>query len=123
MKNKLLVMLGMSLALFSCAEDDAQTSEISPKTELSQKATNQDPYVLGFKKAIKEMSQLRYLPTKEYTEKYGNELSPERKQILYPAALELIYSTGITEEQLKTETNGDLNQILNKAFSIYTNKK
>lgn len=31
MKNKLLVMLGMSLALFSCAEDDAQKIESAPK--------------------------------------------------------------------------------------------
>lgn len=72
------------------------------------------------------MNQPKYFPTKEYTEKYGNELSPERKQILFEPAKELIYSTGISEKELISETNGNIDDILNKAFKIYvlqTSKK
>ncbi|MDO4728002.1 MAG: hypothetical protein Q4B43_03235 [Bacteroidota bacterium] len=76
----------------------------------------------NFRMAINEMNQPRYFPTKEYTEKYGSELSDQRKQILFEPAKELIYSTGITEKELMTKTNGDVNDILNMAFKIYINK-
>ena len=66
------------------------------------------------------MMQLRHRPTQEYKEKYGNLLSEERKQILLPAAVDLIYSTGVSAEELQQETNGDTNEILKKAFKIYS---
>ena len=54
--------------------------------------------------------------------KYGSELSDERKQILFEPGKQLIYSTGITEKQLMTETKGDVNAILNKAFAVYVSQ-
>ena len=76
--------------------------------------------------AINEMNRPEYLPTKEYTAKYGDQLSDERKQILFEPAKELIYSTGISERDLMAETKGNTDDILNKAFQIYisqTSKK
>ena len=60
--------------------------------------------------------------TAEERQQFGSELSDERKQILFEPGKQLIYSTGITEKQLMTETKGDVNAILNKAFAVYVSQ-
>ena len=75
--------------------------------------------MLIFKAALTEICQPKYQPTKEYTEKHGNQLSDERKQILLQPAKELIFSTGISEKELVAETDNQINLILQKAFKIY----
>ena len=76
----------------------------------------------NFRKALNEMNKPMYHPTKEYTEKYGDELSPERKAILFEPAKELIFATGISEEQLQEETKGEVDKILSKALKLYASK-
>lgn len=65
------------------------------------------------------MNKPEYFPTKEYTEKFGSELSDARKQILLEPAKNLIFSTGITSNQLQSKTNNEVDKILNMAFKIY----
>ena len=117
-------MAFLSLLIMSCS-NESETSLTEETFEQSAKQVNLS-VTENFRKAINEMNQPKYHPTKEYTEKYGSELSPERKQILLEPAKELIYSTGIDERALQNEANGDINIILNKAFEIYisqTSKK
>ncbi|WP_133119462.1 hypothetical protein [Avrilella dinanensis] len=124
MKNIFLLVGILMLSITSCQKetDDLVESNAIQSNSIEKKSSE----VENFRKAINEMNQPKYHPTKEYTEKYGSELSPERKQILLEPAKELIYSTGIDERALQNEANGDINIILNKAFEIYisqTSKK
>jgi len=76
----------------------------------------------NFRLALREISKPHYRPTREYIEKYGDELSPERKAILFEPAKELIFATGTSEEQLQEETNGEVDKILSKALKLYVSK-
>src|SRR5690606_5491126 len=107
-KHFLLVGILM-LSITSCQKetDDLVESNAIQSNSIEKKSSE----VENFRKAINEMNQPKYHPTKEYTEKYGSELSPERKQILLEPAKELIYSTGIDEQALQNEANGDINII------------
>lgn len=75
--------------------------------------------VENFKKAITEINKPQYAPTKEHIEKYGSELSDDRKQVLLQPAKDLIIATGVSEKELSKETTND---ILNKAFKIYVSQ-
>lgn len=126
MKRKLkFYCLGvLILGLMSCQKETNDLYENNTIHKNSIERTSSE--VENFRRAINKMNQPKYLPAKEYTEKYGNELSDERKQILLEPAKELIYSTGVDERVLQREANGDINIILNKAFKIYilkTSKK
>ena len=88
-----------------------------------QKAPMRDVYLENFRLAINEMSQPQYFPTAEYTAMYGDELSPERKQILLQPAMDLVNSeTGTTYSKMQKLTPALINKILNDAFGIYIKK-
>ena len=107
----------LAISLLSCQkENDDLVANKKSQTSSFKKIS---PEIENFRIAINEMNKPKYHPTKEYTEKYGSELSPERKQILLEPARKLIYSTGINEQDLQKEANSDINIILNKAFKIY----
>lgn len=108
------------MAVIACNKDIKENNSIELKQNTHQKLFN--PPLENFRLAMIKMSQKQYLPTKEYTQQHGSELSDERKQILLNPAKELICSTGISEEQLQSETQGDINLILNKAFKIYSSQ-
>lgn len=122
---KKTILFGIvALAMLSCHKDQQTTKESLQKKQIS--AQRASPELERFRLAINEMNRPEYAPTKEYIQEYGDELSDERKQILFEPAKALIISTGITERDLVKETNNDVNQILNKAFKIYisqTSKK
>lgn len=112
---KKTILLGVvALAMLSCNKDRA----VTPQKQQTATHTS-SPELERFRLAINEMNRPEYAPTKEYIEKYGDQLSNERKQILLEPAKELIYSTGTSERALAQETNNDRDQILNKAFKIY----
>jgi len=121
MKTKIFILLVLFAAnLFvSCSGDDGLTNE---RTNKRTESDRQIAPVENFKMAINEMNKPQYFPTEEYTKKYGDELSPKRKAILFKPALILIYSTSKTEEKLDAKTMADTNQILNRAFKIYISK-
>jgi|SRR5699024_5377158 len=121
MKTKTLLLLVLFAAgLFvSCSGDNDPINEKSGnKTESGMEATP----VETFRMAINEMNKPHYLPTEEYARKHGDELSPERKAILFNPAVNLIHSMGGTGEGLPVKTMADTNRILNKAFKIYISK-
>jgi hypothetical protein len=120
---KKTVLLGVvALTMLSCHKEETRVSQ--DKTHISTQKPA--PELERFRLAINEMNKPEYAPTKEYIQAHGDELSDQRKQILFEPAKALIFSTGVTERELVKETNNDLNQILNKAFKIYisqTSKK
>jgi hypothetical protein len=123
---KKTILFGVvALAMLSCNKDQTKPSpESQHKKQIFTQRTS--PELERFRLAINEMNRPEYAPSKEYIQSYGDELSDERKQILFEPAKALILSTGITERDLIKETNNDVNQILNKAFKIYisqTSKK
>lgn len=120
MKTKILLLSLFILGIVSCQKDTNDLYEKSTTHNILIERTSSE--VENFRQAINKMNQPKYLPTKEYTEKYGNELSNERKQILLEPAKKLIYSTGVNEQELQRETNDDINIILNKVFKIYISK-
>ncbi len=121
MKKKLIFIALLCLSIMACNDDaSGEVNTTSSAQENAQKTSNSP--LENFRLAINEMNQPKYFPTKEYTAKYGSELSDERKQILFEPGKQLIYSTGITEKQLMTETKGDVNAILNKAFAVYVSQ-
>ena len=116
----ILMSITMFFILLSCEkkDDEIVVSTMNNKIEI----VKNDLALINFIKAVEEMNQPKYFPTQEYIDQHGLELSDERKQILYKPALELIYSMGITEEQLEKETGGDIAEILIKAFDICSSK-
>lgn len=112
---KKTILFGVvALTMLSCNKDRAVTPV---KQQISTQCMS--PEAERFRVAINEMNRPEYAPTKEYIQTHGDQLSDERKQILFEPAKALIFSTGITERQLAAETNNDRDQILNKAFKIY----
>lgn len=115
---KKTILLGVvALTMLSCNKDRAVTPQ---KQQTATHTTS--PEVERFRLAINEMNRPEYAPTKEYTAAHGDQLSDERKQILFEPAKALIFSTGVSERELAQETNNNRDQILNKAFKIYISK-
>lgn len=104
----------LALVMLSCNKDRAVTPE---KQQAATHAPS--PELERFRLAINEMNRPEYAPDKEYIAQHGDQLSDERKQILFEPAKALILSTGTTERELAQETNNNRDQILNKAFKIY----
>lgn len=123
---KKTILLGfLALAALSCSKQQTKPSaESIHKQQIFKQRTS--PELENFRLALNQMNRPEYAPSREYMEKYGDELSDERKQILFEPGKALILSTGITERELVKETNNDRDKILNKAFKIYisqTSKK
>lgn len=123
--KKTILMGFLALAMLSCDKQQTKPSaESIHKQQIFEQRTS--PELESFRLALNQMNRPEYAPSREYMEKYGDELSDERKQILFEPGKALILSTGITERELVKETNNDRDKILNKAFKIYisqTSKK
>ena len=119
MRFKLFFIFSCIVMFSSCEKKEGtkvNSIKISKSLKHGYKVKYQGLYILRFKKALKDIDKQYYVT------KYGNKLSDERKDVLYPKALDLIYSTGITEEQLMKETQNDRSKIINKAFIIYNDQ-
>ncbi len=113
MKFKFLFLISFLWIVFACNEKRIDEIKVDQKINLKHKTSYQNLYVLKFKRTINKVNK------QYYTAKYGDKLSEERKRILYPTALDLIYSTGINEAELMKETNKDSSKVINKALTIY----
>lgn len=112
MKTRLLITSALAMLIFACQNPEETANGKPVKLNEVQKTTQ----FTNFKTAITEINKPRYAPSKDYTQKHGDELSEERKQILLQPAKELILSTGVSEKELNKINTND---ILNKAFKIY----
>lgn len=113
--RKIILTASVLLTLFACQNADEVKTENTTTSSVMRRADQ----VENFKKALAEINKPQYAPSKEYIEKYGAELSDERKQVLLQPAKDLIIATGVSEKDLKGETTND---ILNKAFKIYVSQ-
>lgn len=121
MKTKTILITALAIMglVLSCSSDyDFPNEKANDKTSLGFEMTP----IENFRMAINEINQPNYFPSPEYTKKHGDELSAERKAILFDPALELIYSNGDTKEKPTVRTISDTNRILNQAFKIYISK-
>lgn len=113
--KKIILTASVLLTLFACQNAEEVKTENTTTSSVMRRADQ----VENFKKALAEINKPAYAPSKEYTDKYGSELSDERKQVLLQPAKDLIVATGVTETELSKETTND---ILNKAFKIYVSQ-
>ncbi|SFN02166.1 hypothetical protein SAMN05421594_0420 [Chryseobacterium oleae] len=114
MKSKLFYAIMMA-AFISCSTES--TAVVTPvDAKKSKEITN-------FEKSIKSLSLPQNLPTEEEKRNQQSlELSDRRKDILIPSALELIKSTGTSDQEVKKITQGDRDKILTWAVKIYNEK-
>jgi|GEM_PF-5177003 len=111
--------------LISCDNSDniensyKQNSAVNKKNDNKSQSQNLSTSLDNFKMAINEMNKPKYFPSEEYSKQYGNELSPERKNILFKPAMDLIYTVEHKDID-NVKTMADTNNVLNKAFKIYT---
>lgn len=98
----------MLLTIISCATDNAMVSNEQGRTAEQQ----------NFERAMKSLGDPGNRATEEEKRSGSAELSDRRKQLLVPASLELIKSTGISEDEIKKQTNGDITAIIVWALKI-----
>lgn len=113
MKNKLLYAV-LIAAFVSCSTETSIANPIEVK---------KSEEVLNFEKSIKSLSKPENRETpEELRNKKSLELNDRRKDILIPSALELIKSTGVKDNEITQNTQGDRDKILNWAVKIYNEK-
>ena len=114
MKSKLFYAIMMA-AFISCSTES--TAVVTPVDAKKSKE------IVNFEKSIKSLSLPQNLPTEEEKRNQQSlELSDRRKDILIPSALELIKSTGTSDQEITKVTQGDRDKILTWAVKIYNEK-
>jgi len=110
--KKLFLTVVASITLLSCTNESAAVNTVeSMKTAEMQ----------NFDRAMKSLGEPKNRPTEEEKRSGSAELSDRRKKILLPSAMELIQSTGVTNEEIQRKTNGDISAIL--VWAIQINEK
>lgn len=110
--KKLFLTVVASITLLSCTNESAAVNTVeSMKTAEMQ----------NFDRAMKSLGEPENRPTEEEKRSGSAELSDRRKKILLPSAMELIQSTGVTDEEIQRKTNGDISAIL--VWAIQINEK
>lgn len=113
MKTKLFYVF-LTALLISCS---------SESTALNTIETRKSPEVLNFERSISSLSNPENRATpEEIRNQKSLELSDRRKDILIPSALQLIKSTGKTDQEISKITEGDRDKILTWAVKIYNEK-
>ncbi|SHG04762.1 hypothetical protein [Chryseobacterium vrystaatense] len=114
MKSKLFYAIIMA-AFISCSTES--TAVVNP---VDAKKSGE---IINFEKSIKSLTLPENLPTEEEKRNQKSiELSDRRKDILIPSALELIKSTGASDQEITNNTQGDRDKILTWAVKIYNEK-
>lgn len=114
MKKLILCLLLVSSSIFnSCSSENAAVT--NPETFKS-------PEMEAFAKAFKNLNRPENKPTAEEKRSGNTELSDRRKKTLIPASLELIKSTGVTNQEIEQKTKGDMSAIIVWAIQINNNK-
>ena len=110
--KKLFLTVVASITLLSCTNESAAVNTVeSMKTAEMQ----------NFDRAMKSLGEPANRPTEEEKRSGSAELSDRRKKILLPSAMELIQSTGVSNEEIQRKTNGDISAIL--VWAIQINEK
>lgn len=109
MKKTVLLLSISLLAFISCANESAATSTIPDisKPEAVQK------FNLAIKKVAMEKEPAPARP------RTSAELSDYKKDMLLPAAKDLIVSTGVSYSEIEKQTAGDREKILTWAVKVY----
>ena len=112
--RKILFTLSFStLLLSSCSNESVAVNTVeSMKT----------PEMEKFDKAMRSLGDPANKPTEEERRSGSTELSDRRKRVLLPSAMDLIKSTGVTDNQIQQKTNGDVSAILVWAIQINQEK-
>ncbi|WP_435523949.1 hypothetical protein [Chryseobacterium indoltheticum] len=114
MKNLISCLLLTSLVIFgACSSENAVIT--NPETFKS-------PEMEAFAKAFKNLNRPENKPTAEEKRSGSAELSDRRKETLIPASLELIKSTGVTDQEIEQKTKGDMSAIIVWAIQINNHK-
>ena len=127
--KKILFYTACSVALcsfYSCSNDEKTTEQSNQVTIAKSNVDDAKKEIDEFRAALKMISLPENQPTQEEKIRLGSELSDHGKKLLLPAAKDLIYASGVTENQLNSQTNNDINEILNMGFKVYvdlTSKK
>ncbi|WP_131701390.1 hypothetical protein [Chryseobacterium sp. FH2] len=109
--KKTVLLLSISLLPFiSC------TNESNIATNVTPQATKPEA-VAKFNGAIKKVAMIK--DPAPAMPKTSAELSDEKKDMLIPAAKELIASTGVTLAEIERQTNNDREKILKWAVQVY----
>ncbi|WP_123981894.1 hypothetical protein [Chryseobacterium sp. G0201] len=109
MKKTILLVSFSLLAFLSCANESSATSTMPDvsKPEAVQK------FNLAIKKVAMEKEPA---PT---TPRTSAELSDYKKEMLLPAAKDLIASSGVSYSEIERQTGGDREKILKWAVEVY----
>ncbi|MCS3531861.1 hypothetical protein [Chryseobacterium sp. JUb7] len=112
MKKTFLFAVACFFAMTSCSNES-----IPAMAQENQTAEA----VQNFKKAIITFNNAKDIPMFEKKRKNVPfpEMSEQRKDILLPAAKDLIKSTGIKEEQIEKTTHGDKAKMIAWAMEIF----
>lgn len=114
MKNSISCLLLVALTIFgSCSSENAVVT--NPETFKS-------PEMEAFAKAFKNLNNPENKLTDEERRSGSTELSDRRKKTLIPASLELIKSTGATDQEIERKTKGDMSAIIVWAIQINNSK-
>ncbi|REC50318.1 hypothetical protein [Chryseobacterium pennipullorum] len=113
MKTKLAYVMMLALSI-SCNNESTAMSTIEAR---------KSPEVLNFERSVKSLSNPENRATpEEIRHQKSLELSDRRKDILIPSALELIKSTGASDQEITNTTHGDRDKILTWAVKVYNDK-
>ncbi|WP_157885990.1 hypothetical protein [Chryseobacterium glaciei] len=109
MKKTILLVSFSLLTILSCANESSATSTMPDvsKPEAVQK------FNLAIKKVAMEKEPA---PT---TPRTSAELSDYKKEMLLPAAKDLIASSGVSYSEIERQTGGDKEKILKWAVEVY----
>ncbi|MFP3592038.1 hypothetical protein [Chryseobacterium sp. SIMBA_038] len=109
MKKTILLLSISMLTILSCANESSATTTMPDvsKPEAVQK------FNLAIKKVAMEKEPAPATP------RTSAELSDYKKEMLLPAAKDLIASTGVSYSEIERQTGGDKEKILKWAVEVY----
>ncbi|GEM_PF-294153 len=109
--KKTIFLVGISLlTILSCANESNLATTTTPQLTKPEAVSK-------FNAAIKKVAMIK--DPAPSMPKTSAELSDEKKDMLIPAAKELIASTGVSSAEIERQTNNDREKILKWAVQVY----
>lgn len=109
MKKTVLLLSISVLSFISCANESNLATTATPQLAKPEAISK-------FNAAIK---QVAILTAQSPVSRTSAELSDDKKDMLIPAAKELIISSGVSNKELERQTNNDREKILKWAVQLY----
>ncbi len=110
MKKTVLLFSISLLSIISCANESTLATTATPQLTKPEAVSK-------FNAAIKKVAMIK--DPAPSMPKTSAELSDEKKDMLIPAAKELIASTGVSSAEIERQTNNDREKILKWAVQVY----